>query len=248
MARTAIPTLLAQLRSRNDEVADRAATALWSRAESAPEELRSTETISALMQLATHRSYTARNCAVNVLDAAAPQEAVRRICAGLVHPDRKRREAAAKRLSQVLNSGAESLTAELKRSGRPALLKAVVDDRMLVRGEAMRALGTLQIEEGIPAMVEALESEDSFAQGDAALALGKLGKRAAVAIPKLVKLLDTGNGHFAAQALGAMGSEGAAAIPHLEKARAAAKEQGDDELDEACGEALKRLKRSAKKG
>jgi HEAT repeat protein len=246
MARLSVPSLIKQLRGRNADASDRAASAMYDRVQSEPERFRDPALVSELMTLINHRSYGVRGAAINALDGSSPREAATRIARGLAHPDGKRRRAAAERLQQVVNASAENILGELKDSGREALLKAAYDENDYVRGSVLQALGTMQVAEAVPAMVDALNAESDFMQGDALLAIGKLGKRAAVAIPRLVALLDSSNAVYAAQALGGMGSAGAAAIAPLEKARAAAKE-GDDELEETCADALKRLKRAVKK-
>jgi HEAT repeat protein len=248
MARATLSSLLKALRGRDADASERAAAAIDDRARTHPEEFRTSGVISALMAMVNHSDYTRRMTALAALDAACPQEAARRILAGLRHPDGRRRDAAAARLGQVVVNGLENLSAELKRSGSAVLVAAVGDERSLVRGTAVQSIGLLEIREGVPALVAALDRDDDFLQGDALLALGKLGKAAAPALSRMTELLGSGNGAYAAQAIGALGAAGVPAVPELERVRGDARQQGDGELEEACGEALKRLKRAARPG
>jgi HEAT repeat protein len=250
MARTSVPTLLSRLRSRNSDEVEKASDAIRERAESDPQAFQSSEVVSALMQLLSdQKNWTRRMAALHTLDRCCAEEAVRRILAGLRHPDRKRRSIAAGRLGAIKSYGSENLEEVIRRSGRDALLAAARDpDSTVVSSAAMGMLAKLRFAEAVPIMIEMLNDEENpFAQGDALIALRDMGKAAAPALSRVVELLDGGNAAYAAQALGAMGAEAVAAIPQLERVRGEAKENGDDELEEACGEALRKLKRAAKR-
>lgn len=248
MARASIPTLLKQLRGRNAESRARAAAALGERARQTPDAFRDGPTVSLLMRLLGHSGdWSVRMCALQVLEEAAPEEAVRRVVRGLFHPDRSRRAAAARRLHQVVTSLPDRMGTALRDRARPALLDAARSTDPQVRNNAVQALGLLKVEEGIPVLVEALsDAEDAFLPGTAAIALAAFGRKATPALPALVRLLDTGDAPYAAAALGGVGAAGAEAIPHLERALAGAREAGDDELVEECQQALQRLRRAAR--
>jgi len=248
MARVSTPTLLKQLRGRSPESRERAAVALEERARENPESFQDGPTLSLLMRLLAHSAdWNVRMCALQVLEAAAPEEAVRRVVGGLTHPDRRRRAAAAGRLHQIVTSLPERMEAALRDGSRPALLEAARSADGQVRNNAVQALGLLQLEEGIPLLVDALvEGDDPDLPSTAAIALAHFGRKAAPALPALIRLLDTGDAVHAAGALGGLGAAGADAVPHLERAQAAAREAGDDELEEECGEALRKLRRAAK--
>ncbi|MBV9110710.1 MAG: HEAT repeat domain-containing protein [Gemmatimonadetes bacterium] len=248
MARASIPALLKQLRGRNPESRSRAAAALGERARQTPDAFRDGPTVSLLTQLLGHSGdWSVRMCALQVLEKAAPEEAVRRVVRGLSHPDRRRRAAAARRLHQIVTMLPDRMGMALRDGARPALLDAARSTDRQVRNNAVQALGLLKVEEAIPLMVEALaEEDDPFLPGTAAIALADFGRKAAPALPALVRLLDTNDAAHAAGALGGLGAAGADAIPHLERALAGAREAGDDELVEECRDALGKLRRAAK--
>ena len=249
MARASTATLLKQLRGRDPESRSRAATALEERARETPEAFRDGPTVSLMMRLLGHSGdWGVRMCALQVLEEAAPEEAVRRVTRGLSHPDRRRRAAAARRLHQIVTSLPERMGAALRDGALPALLDAARGPDNYVRNNALQALGQLKVDEAIPLLVDALgEENDPYLPGTAAIALADFGRKAAPALPGLVRLLDTGDAAYAAEALGGLGAAGADAIPHLERALAGAREAGDDELVEECQEALKKLRRAAKR-
>jgi HEAT repeat protein len=250
MARLTVPTLLSRLRSRDSDTVDKASDALRERAESDPPAFQTSEVVTALMQLLSdEKNWNRRTAALHALDRCCPEEAVRRILAGLRHPDRKRRTVAAGRLGTIKNYGSENLEKVIRRTGRDALLAAARDpDSTVVSSTAIGMLARLRFVEAVPLMIEMLNDEENpFAQGDALIALQDMGRAASPALPRMIELLESSNGNYAAQAIGVLGALGADAIPHLERVRRDAKENGDDELEEACGEALRKLKRAAKK-
>jgi HEAT repeat protein len=249
MAQTSALTLLSGLRSRSADAVDRADRVVRDRAASNPASFQPSEVVSELMQLLTHHNWTTRMAALHVLDQCCPEEAVRRILAGLRHPDRKRRSNAAKRLGAIKSYGSDNLEKVIRKTGRDVLLTAARDqESTVVSSTAIGMLAKLGFPEVVPVMMEALQDDENpFAQGDALIALKLLGSAAAPALPRMIELLGSSNGSYAAQAIGAMGAAGVEAIPHLERVRADARSSGDDELEEACGEALKRLKRAARR-
>ena len=105
----------------------------------------------------------------------------------------------------------------------PALIRALNDTSVNVRGGAARALGQIgtAAKVAVPDLIRALRDVNTNARKSAAIALGHIGRAAEEAVPALIQAL-TDKDHpvrrYAAWALGRIGLAAKAAVPDLSQA------------------------------
>ncbi len=123
--------------------------------------------------------------------------------------------------------------------GTAALVAALKDKDIEVRGAAAVALGEYRDASAIAPLTAALEDKSEFVRAQSARALGVNGRAAAQSVPLLIKLLtsdkDPNVKRHAATALGQIGER--AALPALERAV----RDHDPYLSQAASEAIKMI-------
>ena len=125
--------------------------------------------------------------------------------------------------SKSQRGSAQEELGEIGPSAVPALIQALNDTSVNVRGGAASALGQIgpAAKAAVPDLIQALRDVNTNARKSAAIALGHIGRAAEEAVPDLIQALidkDHPVRRYAAWALGRIGLAAKAAVPDLSQA------------------------------
>jgi HEAT repeat protein len=203
----AVPFLITALKSENQQVRWRAASALGEIGAEA------SAAVPALIVTLQDEDEYIRRISAYALGKIGPEAsaAVPKLIDALQDEDRNLRIVVAYTLGKI---GSEASAAV------PNLIGALQDKSAEVRLNAATALGRIgtQAKTAVPALITALQDKDKYVRQGAADALGRFGPKAKTAVPTLISALQDENKYVrlnAAAALGRIGLEAKPAIPAL---------------------------------
>lgn len=132
----------------------------------------------------------------------------------------------------------------------PFFLDALDSTNLMVRGEAIAALGSFRSRggEAVPRLVKDLESNETILRGQAARALGEIAMDADAAVPALTRCLSDGTVGVKAAAALSLGSFGTDAIAALPALRTLADDRTDETTRRAARLAVVRVQCETRDG